>query len=252
MKFLAVDTANEYLAVVAYNDGKVATAFLPDSSMRHSTELMAHVDMALSECALTLNECDFFAAVVGAGSFTGIRIGVSAAKGFCLACAKPSIPVTSFELSAYNAVEPCDKILCIVDALHDAYYACGFDGNKNVVLEPAYLTEEDVLALVADGYSLRALKPKDEWSIAIAEKANVVACSPTDGLLNAVLAKAAQGAFGELNAVYVRKSSAELNLSSSSMASGSSSSGSVPSGSSSGSSSSGSVPSGSSSGAQEK
>ena len=176
MKFLAVDTANEYLCVVAYKDGKTATAFLPDSSMRHSTELMAQVEKALHECELTLDECDFFAAVVGAGSFTGIRIGVSAVKGFCLACGKPSIPVTSFELAAYNAVEPCEKMLCVVDALHDAYYACGFDSAKNVVLQPAYLTEDEVLALVADGYSLRALKSKDEWSIGIAEKAEVVAC----------------------------------------------------------------------------
>ena len=212
MKFLAVDNANEYLCVVAYKDGKTVTAFLPDSSMRHSTELMAQVEKALSECSLALEECDFFAAVVGAGSFTGIRIGVSAVKGFCLACNKPSIPVTSFELAAYNAVEPSQKILCVVDALHDAYYACGFDGEKNVILQPAYLTEEEVLALVADGYSLRALKSKDEWAIAIAQKTDVVACSPADGLVNAVLVKAEQGAFGELNAVYVRKSSAELNL----------------------------------------
>lgn len=212
MKFLAVDTANEYLCVVAYKDGKVATAFLPDSSMRHSTELMAQVEKALAECDLTLAECDFFSAVVGAGSFTGIRIGVSAVKGFCLACGKPSLPVTSFELSAYNGVEPSEKTLCIVDALHDAYYACGFDGDKKVILQPAYLTEEEVLALVGEGYSLRALKCKDEWSIGVAQKADVVACSPAEGLLNAVIAKAEQGAFGELNAVYVRKSSAELNL----------------------------------------
>ena len=85
MKFLAIDTANEYMCVLAYKDGKVAKAFLPDCSMRHSTELMGQVEKALTECELTLDECDFFAAVVGAGSFTGIRIGVSAAKGFCLA-----------------------------------------------------------------------------------------------------------------------------------------------------------------------
>ena len=212
MKFLAVDTANEYLCVVAYKDGKAVTAFLPDSSMRHSTELMAQVEKALTECELTLAECDFFAAVVGAGSFTGIRIGVSAVKGFCLACGKPALPVTSFELAAYNAVEPSEKTLCIVDALHDAYYTCAFDSDKNVILPPAYLTEEEVLALADEGYSLRALKCKEEWSIGIAQKTEVVACSPADGLLNAVIAKAEQGAFGELNAVYVRKSSAELNL----------------------------------------
>ena len=212
MKFLAIDTANEYLCVVAHNEGKTAVAFLPDSSMRHSTELMAQVEIALTEAKLRLEECDFFAAVVGAGSFTGIRIGVSAVKGFCLACKKPSLPVTSFEVAAYNAVDGDDKMLCIVDALHDAYYACGFDGEKQVILPPAYLTEEEVLALAAQGYALKALRAKDEWSIGIAQKAAVEPCNPAKGLLAAVLKKAEKREFGELEAVYVRKSSAELNL----------------------------------------
>ena len=212
MKFLAIDTANEYMCVLAYKDGKVAKAFLPDCSMRHSTELMGQVEKALTECELTLEECDFFAAVVGAGSFTGIRIGVSAAKGFCLATGKPSLPITSFEVAAYNALERDEKTLCVVDALHDAYYACGFDRENRVILPPAYLTEEEVLALAGEGYSLRALRSKEEWSIGLSEKAIVQACDPAEGLLNAVLAKAEAGAFGELNAVYVRKSSAELNL----------------------------------------
>jgi tRNA threonylcarbamoyladenosine biosynthesis protein TsaB len=212
MKFLAIDTANEYMCVLAYKDGKTAKAFLPDCSMRHSTELMGQVEKALTECGLTLDECDFFAAVVGAGSFTGIRIGVSAAKGFCLATGKPSLPITSFEVAAYNALERGEKTLCVVDALHDAYYACGFDGENRVILPPAYLTEDEVLSLVDEGYALRALHSKEEWTIGLAERAKVQPCDPAEGLKNAVLAKAAAGAFGELNAVYVRKSSAELNL----------------------------------------
>ena len=212
MKFLAIDTANEYLCVVAYNEGKTATAFLPDSSMRHSTELMAQVELALAEAKLNLDECDFFAAVVGAGSFTGIRIGVSAVKGFCLACGKPALPVTSFEVAAYNAVDNAEKTICLVDALHDAYYACGFNAEKQVILPPAYLTEEEVLTLAKEGYALKALRPKDEWSIGIAQKTEVLPCNPAKGLLAATLQKAEKGEFGQLNAVYVRKSSAELNL----------------------------------------
>lgn len=212
MKFLAVDTANEYMCVVAYNDGKAARAFLPDCTMRHSTQIMAQVEMALAEAGLTLAECDFFAAVVGAGSFTGIRIGVSAVKGFCLACGKPSLPITSFEIAAYNTVGQDEKTLCLVDALHDAYYACGFDQEKNVILQPAYLTEEEVLGLVQEGYTLRAIRAKDAWTIGVAEKVDVLPCDPAEGLLTAVLEKAKAGAFAPLDALYVRKSSAEINL----------------------------------------
>ncbi len=212
MKFLAIDTANEYMCVVAYNDGKVASAFLPDCSMRHSTESMKQVDNVLTEGGLSLSECDFFAAVVGAGSFTGIRIGISAAKGFCLAMGKPSLPVTSFEVAAYNALEREEKILCVVDALHDAYYACGFDREMNVIAPPAYLTEEEVLTLLKDGYALRAIRSSEERTLSIAAKAEVKPCDPIGGLVAAVLAKAQKGEFAPLEALYVRKSSAELNL----------------------------------------
>ena len=212
MKFLAVDTANEYMCVIAYNEGKVASAFLPDCTMRHSTEIMKQVETVLAESNLTLPECDFFAAVVGAGSFTGIRIGISAVKGFCLACGKPSLPVTSFEVAAYNAVECEDKNLCIVDALHDAYYVCGFDRNLTVTMQPAYLTEAEVLALVENGYALRAVRTGEAWKFPLAEKATISACNPVEGLLAAVLAKGEKGCFAPLDALYVRKSSAELNL----------------------------------------
>lgn len=212
MKFLAIDTANEYMCAIAYNDGKVASAFLPDCTMRHSTEIMKQVEAVLTESGLTLSECDFFAAVVGAGSFTGIRIGISAVKGFCLACGKPSLPVTSFEVAAYNAIERAEKNLCIVDALHDAYYACGFDRDLAVTMPPAYLTEAEVLALVEDGYALRSVRSGEEWKFALAEKAEVAACDPVKGLLAAVLAKGERREFAPLDALYVRKSSAELNL----------------------------------------
>ena len=212
MKFLAVDTANEYMCVLAYNEGKTASAFLPDCSMRHSTEIMKQVDAVLSESGLTLRECDFFSAVVGAGSFTGIRIGISAVKGFCLAFGKPALPVTSFEVAAYNALEAGEKSLCLVDALHDAYYVCGFDDKMQVVQQPAYLTEEEVLALAGNEYTLRAVCVREELTLGIAEKMTVKACNPVTGLLQAVLAKAQKSEFAPLDALYVRKSSAELNL----------------------------------------
>lgn len=211
MKFLAIDTANEYLTVLAYCDGQVVSSYLPDCAMRHSTALMNEVECVLSRAQCSLDDCDFFAAVVGAGSFTGIRIGVSAAKGFCLACEKPSLPVTSFELCAYNALERGEKTLCIVNALHDAYYVCGFGKEGEELLAPAYLTESEVLALVETGYALRTLG-KGECTLNIAKKAPVVVCDPEEGLLRAVLAKAQKGKFGRLDALYVRKSSAELNL----------------------------------------
>ena len=205
--FLAVDTGGSYLTVVAAKNGQLFSSYVPDCAMKQSTMLMNVVDETLKKANLTPAECDFFASVVGAGSFTGIRIGISVIKGFCLAENKPALAVTSFDVAAYNTIENKDeKILCLVDALHDSYYAAGYCGGK-LVYEPAYLSEQEVLDLVNEGYVLRACA-----ALPIAEKAAVKVVDPVEGLKNAVVALAEQNAFGALTALYVRKSSAELNL----------------------------------------
>ena len=173
--------------------------------MKQSSLFMQKVDEALKKAELSLSECDFFASVVGAGSFTGIRIGISAVKGFALATGKPTLPITSFEVMAYNTVEPKGKILCLVDALHDYYYACGYEDGK-IVLPPCYIAKEQVLSLVEQGYTLRAT-----GVLPLESEADIQIVSAVNGLQNAVEALSEKGAFGELTALYIRKSSAELN-----------------------------------------
>ena len=80
--FLAVDTSGNHLAVVAVKDGTEYVTYIENCAMKHAVSLMPAVDETLEKAGLQLSECDFFAAVVGAGSFTGIRIGISAVKGF--------------------------------------------------------------------------------------------------------------------------------------------------------------------------
>lgn len=201
--FLAIDTSCDYFTAVLSKNGEIHTCFLPDCAMKHSVSLMPAVDELLKKADMQLSDCDYFAAVVGAGSFTGIRIGVSAVKGFCLAFSKPALPITSFDVAAYNAID--GKILCLVDALHDSYYVCGYE-NGQVVYPPAYLSEEEVLSLSKE----YALYSCTDLPIAAKAKLNVV--DPAKGLEKATLALAKQEKFGELTALYVRKSSAELNL----------------------------------------
>ena len=203
--FVAVDTSGNYRTVVAGKNGEFYSVSIPNCMMKHSVSVMPAVDEVLKKADMSLEECDFFSAVVGAGSFTGIRIGISVVKGFCLAYNKPSLPITSFDVAAYNGLGE-GKTLCLVDALHDCYYACGYEKGE-VILPPAYLTEEQVLALVAEGYALCGV-----GEFPLAEKVAVLPADPVKGLQNAVCEKAERGAFGELVALYVRKSSAELNL----------------------------------------
>lgn len=204
--FLAVDTSGDHLAVVAVKDGKQFATFIENCAMKHAVSLMPAVDETLEKAGLRLSECDFFAAVVGAGSFTGIRIGISAVKGFALAFSKPTLPITSFDVAAYNGIDTQGKKqLCLIDALHGCYYACGYDGGERS-LAPAYLTEEEVLALADGGYVLLGGK-----NLPVSAKAQVLEIDPVKGLAAAAKGLSEKQAFGELTALYVRKSSAEIN-----------------------------------------
>lgn len=205
--FLAIDTGSSYMTVAACVDNKTYLSHRTDCAMRHSTLLMQEVDELLARANAKIGDFDFFAAMVGAGSFTGIRIGISTAKGFALATGKPTLPVTSFELGAYTVGrEKGGKILVLCDALHGNYYAAGYE-NDTLVLQPSYLNEEEVLALIKrDGFLPVCAQPLDIGGVC------AETFDPAQGLVQAVIALEEKGAFAPLDALYIRKSSAELNL----------------------------------------
>ena len=129
--YLAADTASKYLCAVLCYRGKKYEFFKDDCAMRHSSELMPAADKLFKEAGATPAEMDFFACSVGAGSFTGIRIGIATMKGFALAAEKKILPVTTFGCAAYNGKGK--KILCLCDALHAHYYACGYNAPLFVI-----------------------------------------------------------------------------------------------------------------------
>lgn len=163
--------------------------------MQHSVILMDEIDEALNGAGLTPAECDFFSAVVGPGSFTGIRIGISAIKGFALATGKKLLPVTSFELLAYNVTD--EKFCTAIDAGRGKFYACAFGKGREIAVKPFYTDAEGVKKLNLPVYGFEDL-PFENYI-----KLDVKNC-----LLNAVRAKT-NCLSDEMSALYVRKSQAE-------------------------------------------
>lgn len=135
-----MDTSSASLEVLAVNEKKVSKRRVEDASFRHSVMLMDEVDRALEETALKPEDCDFFCAVVGPGSFTGIRIGISAAKGFSMATGKKLLGVSAFDLLAADVSS--DDFAVVIDAGRDAYYVQRItDGVKGA---PSYMKREEV------------------------------------------------------------------------------------------------------------
>ena len=194
--FLAIDTSSRYLTVLAVKGAKVAARHIDDCALKHSVAVMGEVDKALKEASLSPEECDFFAAVTGPGSFTGIRIGISTVKGFAVATGKPLVSVTAFELLAYNVED--DNFYTVIDAAHSHYYVCGFNRDKKVISEPCYLSQDEVEKL-GNLYGFEDLPLKNYKRLEIGK------C-----LYRAVTAKSAFKS-DKMCALYVRKSQAEEN-----------------------------------------
>lgn len=200
MKFLAIDTSGKRLTVIAYNGERAETVYRTDCALQHSVLLMDEIDGALLRAGMTVKDCDFFAVVVGPGSFTGIRIGIATVKGLCLSAGKPALSVTSFDCIAY--AEKSEPVLALVDAGHGFLYTCGYDGEKRVTQSPRYVPREDTEPLGA------------RYRFASAEPVPVECHSvnAAEGLFRAVSANAERVCAAEnLTALYIRKSSAEEN-----------------------------------------
>lgn len=194
--FLAIDTSSRHLTVYAQKGDKSVLRHLPDCAMQHSVVLMDEIDKALNEISLTPTECDFFAAVTGPGSFTGIRIGVATVKGFALATNKPLKSLTAFDLIAYNVNSK--KSFVVIDAAHAHYYVCGYEGGK-VCFKPSYLSEEEVAALPAPLFGFEDLPFE-----------NYVKLEVKNCLKNAAIK--CENLSDDMHALYVRKSQAEEAL----------------------------------------
>ncbi len=190
--FLAVDTSSRYLTVLAQKGEKRVLRHLPECAMKHSQILMDEIDAALSEADLSPAECDFFAAVTGPGSFTGIRIGIATVKGFALATGKPLLPVTAFDLIAYNVAD--ENFCVVIDAGRGFYYVCTYPAGEKSY---AYLSEKEVKNLKNKLYGFENL-PFENYS-----KLDVKNC------LHPAICRNERNFTKNIQALYVRKSQAE-------------------------------------------
>ncbi len=198
MKYLAVDTSGEYLTIVLSNGQKTSSFFSSDDKVKHSLTLMPNVEKLIDSLNFSLSQCDFFCAVVGPGSFTGIRIGVSTIKAFCDAFNKPSLAVTAFDVLAYNNLE--GKILAVIDAKHNNYYVCGYENGK-IIFEPKFISEEELNVLEKDFKLVSSSKIENHQTTIV---------SVEEGLKNAVLLKKSETQdANNLKPFYLRLSQAE-------------------------------------------
>lgn len=100
---LSLETATEVCSVALSMDGNILALKEASGSNEHSSSLTVFVGDVMKEAGLSLRELDAVAVSMGPGSYTGLRIGVSAAKGLCYSLDKPLIAVSTLKAMAKTA-----------------------------------------------------------------------------------------------------------------------------------------------------
>jgi tRNA threonylcarbamoyladenosine biosynthesis protein TsaB len=112
MKILALETATLSGSVALLDDreGLIGESRV-NIKIAHSERLMGSVNWLLNASRVSIHDIDSFAVSIGPGSFTGLRIGLSTAKGFCFATQKPIVPVPTLDALA-RTLPFCSYLIC--------------------------------------------------------------------------------------------------------------------------------------------
>lgn len=134
---LAIDTSATPVSCAVVRDDRLLVSYYSHTGLTHSQTLMPMISSALSTAQLSVSDVDAIAVSVGPGSFTGVRIGVSAVKGLAYADDIPCIPVSTLAAMA-KSIEGIifDGIVCcVMDArcrqVYCALFEQGTDGIQN-------------------------------------------------------------------------------------------------------------------------
>src|SRR5438046_4216688 len=150
MLILAIDTAlNACAAGVLDSDaGKLIARESQEMSRGHAEALMPMIARVMTESGVAFAALDRIAATTGPGSFTGLRVGLSAARGIALAANKPVVGITT--LTAYAAPHVSEHgehpIISAIDARHDHVYLQVVSGQGGSLVAPCVAPMAEALA----------------------------------------------------------------------------------------------------------
>ncbi|GAA4279867.1 tRNA (adenosine(37)-N6)-threonylcarbamoyltransferase complex dimerization subunit type 1 TsaB [Gaetbulibacter aestuarii] len=139
---LNIETATTNCSVsISKNRETIALKEDYDSKYSHAERLHVYIDAVLKEAGISRNDLDAIAVSKGPGSYTGLRIGVSSAKGLCYALEKPLISVPTLQSLAHQVSAESGVIIPMLDARRMEVYSAIFDVEFQQIRE----TEAQIL-----------------------------------------------------------------------------------------------------------
>jgi tRNA threonylcarbamoyl adenosine modification protein YeaZ len=149
LRVLAIDTALEACAAAVLDTnrkGALTSRSLP--MMRgHAEALMPLIAAVMSAANTEFFDLDRIAVTVGPGSFTGLRVGVAAARGIALAAGKPAVGLTTLAALAapFFDADETKALLAVIDARHDQVYMQLFGSGGRTLIAPRLAPVRDAI-----------------------------------------------------------------------------------------------------------
>ena len=133
MRILGFDTSAKAASVALSENGKLISEFYLDSGFTHSETVLPMAKAVLDAARITPADIDLFAVNCGPGSFTGLRIGIAAAKALGMSLQKPCAAVSTLEALAYNMQSSAGIICAAMDARCSQVYTAFFESDGTSV-----------------------------------------------------------------------------------------------------------------------
>ena len=225
MRILSIDCSAKSVSAAIAEDGKLIAEGFLNIKLTHSETLMPLIEQVLLNSKLDLKDIDGFAVTAGPGSFTGIRIGISALKGLAFAEEKPIYAFSTLEAMAlaFSGGVFADGIVCgLMDARRNQFYNALFEiknGEITRITEDRTI-EADILKTELENYNSKIILMGDgaELFLSLTNNNQAFALAPETVLIQRASGIAIKASLDKtlipnspesLGAIYLRKSQAE-------------------------------------------
>ncbi len=126
MRILGIETSTPVCSVALVEDDRILVRYTLNLGTHHSERLLPMIQQALADTGIVMGDLDGIAVASGPGSFTGLRIGMSTAKGLCLGGELPILPVSTLAGLALGAASSNMPTYAMLDARRDSVYIGGY------------------------------------------------------------------------------------------------------------------------------
>jgi tRNA threonylcarbamoyladenosine biosynthesis protein TsaB len=145
LNILSLDTALTACSVALWRDGAIDAKHFTPMDRGQSEAIMPMVRQVMAEAGARFSDIDLVAVTIGPGAFTGLRIGLAAARGLALAADLPCLGVTTLDAVAAGvatAERSAGTVLVVLETKRDDVYAQSFDSDLKQLNSPSAVVPE--------------------------------------------------------------------------------------------------------------